>query len=179
MDERVTLGEILDGDFVGVSESDSLADTAAVLADEGAYGAVALRGTEPVGTVTATDVLRRVTSGEDLGTVTAGDVATEPATTLSPDSAFETAAAAVAAAGNRPVVVVEGGEVVGMVEPRDLVAARASLLPTAEPASGPEPESRTDAEPYSDRSICEVCGGLASDLSLVNGQLVCSNCMEV
>ena len=53
MNENVTVREVMEREFVGVSESDGVLETSELLLREGSDLAVVLRGSEPVGVVTA------------------------------------------------------------------------------------------------------------------------------
>ncbi|MFB6136701.1 MAG: CBS domain-containing protein [Halobacteriaceae archaeon] len=183
MDEP-TLRDLLSRDFVGVSESDALSETVALLAEEGAERAVVLRGGEPVGVVTAGDVFDAFAADGDLSRPVS-DVMGEAPPVLAPGEDAEAAAAAIAD-GSAVVAVVDGTDVVGTVDARDLVAAARSLRPgTAtddEPLAGPSARERDMSERdvgYAEQSICESCGALSRDLAGVNGQLLCADCREV
>ncbi|MFC7046249.1 hypothetical protein ACFQH6_13255 [Halobacteriaceae archaeon GCM10025711] len=69
------------------------------------------------------------------------------------------------------------------MDARDVVTASASLAATPEQAPQEPVEQQAaavagDGE-YSNQSICEICGSLTRELSNFNGQLICSDCLEV
>lgn len=188
MDAELTLRDVMTPAYVGVSESDSLAGVAELLVEEGAQGAVVVRGDDLVGLVTARDVLAYLTDGGRLADASVADAMSAPPSTLSPTDGVEAATAALSNGDGRSVVVVaEAGEVRGLVDARDLVTAGAAAPPpNGEVDAGRAPVAGADDdrvgaadEGYSDQSVCEVCGSLASSLSRHNGQLVCANCLEM
>ena len=122
MNTELTVREVMDREFVGVSESDDLRSVAELLLAEDAECAVVLRGQDPVGLLTDRDVLSVVSEGRDPETVSVGDVVLESVPTVDPDSGVDVAVDAMTARGSRRLLVVEEG-VVGLVTEHDLLSA--------------------------------------------------------
>lgn len=186
MNGDVTVREAMTRDYVGVSESDSVVETAALLLDEDLAGAIVLRGQDPIGMVTARDVLSwLVHDGEDGGTV--GECMTENVPTILPEKSIEAAVDELFARSATQLLVVDStGEPLGVLTQRDVVAAT-TLSPTEEVADREVDSARmerveADGEGeggFSEQGICERCGALASDLVSFNGQLLCADCRDV
>jgi len=179
----VPVREVMDRDYVGVSESDSLSAAVGTIREADATGALVLRGGDAVGYLSTSDILDYLADAGALdGAV--GDAMTDVPPSLRPEAAVEDAADRLATADTRHVVVANGEGVLGLVDATDLV--RAGPDATTPPRAGDTPESATPddrvGEPddaYSHRSVCEVCGSLADSLSNSNGQLVCADCRTV
>ncbi|MEE6210550.1 CBS domain-containing protein [Salarchaeum sp. III] len=176
--------EVMDRDYVGVSESDSLHAAVRTIREADATGALVLRGGDAVGYLSTSDVLDHLADAGGLdGAV--GDAMTDVPPSLRPEAAVADAATRLTAADTSHVVVANGEGILGLVDATDLV--RAGPDPAAPPAGDETPDAaaqpddrvgeRDDA--YSPRSVCEVCGSLADGLSNVNGQLVCADCRTV
>lgn len=188
MRDDVTLRDLASSTYVGVSESDSLLGTARLMAEEAVESAVVLRGADPVGTVTAAGILDVVADDPDLSSITAGETMGDPPPALPADERPSTAAA-VLANGARQILVTDGDELVGTVDPRDLLAVGPNFGPeptdAVEPGGPPDAErvggtlSASTAEAEHRQGICETCGTLTRDLAAVNGQLMCPDCREV
>jgi CBS domain-containing protein len=73
------------------------------------------------GVITERDILGAIGAGQDPDTETVADHLTRDLTFASPDWSLEDAAAAMVRGGFRHLVVVEGGELVGIVSMRDIV----------------------------------------------------------
>ena len=86
MNTEVSVREVMDREYVGATESDSLVDTVELLLREDAETAVVLRGSEPVGVLTERDVLAVLVDGPDPETATVGDALTESIPTVSPEN---------------------------------------------------------------------------------------------
>nr|WP_266077760.1 CBS domain-containing protein [Haladaptatus caseinilyticus] len=172
-------------EYVGVSESDSVLGAVQLMQSEGVGSVVVLRGREPVGIMTESDVLDLIADERDPAETTVADVMTSPVVSMRADRSLADAAGMMAQQGIRRIVVTRDDELVGVLTERDVISASAS---PSSISSAREPDmddelGRTmktnggDAE-YTGQSICEVCGKLTRELTNVNGQLVCTDCRE-
>ncbi|GAA0678078.1 CBS domain-containing protein [Natronoarchaeum mannanilyticum] len=196
MDEDVTVRDIMSREFVGVSESDAVADVADVLREDEATLAAVVRGSRPVGVVTAHDLLAHVS--DDTAPVTVGDVMREPEPTATPDRSFVDALDLMSTEGTRRLLVTDDEELVGVLTANDAVTAATSLLQNGtgmererqavgadvgtDAVAGRVSDDRAPANEnagYSSQSVCESCGSLTRDLQNFNGQLICADCRDV
>ncbi|MEF8853208.1 MAG: CBS domain-containing protein [Haloarculaceae archaeon] len=201
MDGDVPVREVMDGEYVGVSESDTVRETAELLLSEGVGSVVVLRGSDPVGLVTRGDALGAFVSDE--GGAEVSNVMRSTVPTVSPGTTLGEAADELAAMDTGHLVVTDGSEPVGVLTEHDLVAASpfAPGRDPVEPATaavgrsddpdveyGEEFDEDYDGQlegsgaagrPFEDQSICEGCGSLARDLSTFNGQLLCADCRDI
>jgi len=186
MNTELTVGEVMDREFVGVSESDDLRSVTELLLQEDAECAVVLRGQEPVGLLTERDVLRVVSEGRDPETVPVGDVVLDPAPTVAPDSGVDAAVDAMTARGSRRLLVTDEG-VVGLLTEHDLLSAttieRHDEPADLDPALNGDPlgddRAATADRAVSDQSICQECGALSSTLVELDGRPLCPDCRDV
>lgn len=181
----VTVREVMNHEYPGVSESDSLVDTVELMLREDEPTALVHRGNELVGLVGERDVMEAVVDGEPSA-ATVGEVMTESVPTIDAEESVDGAAAEMSTRNVDGLVVTNGGgEPLGLVTERDLLAA--STYRTGE--SGADATRResvaameesgdpaTEGEAFPDQSICESCGTLASNLASFNGQLLCADC---
>jgi len=177
-------------DYVGVSEGDGVVEAAALLVDEETDGAVVLRGQEPVGMLTAPDVMAAVAAGE-AREESVGDWMTESVPTVSPDQSIEQAADLMFTRSARQLAVTDATDDLLGVLTRGDVAAAAALSP-GDPEEPPEaeqlrveasqagtPGGTQDGDAFAEQGICEGCGTLSADLVSFNGQLLCGDCRDV
>jgi len=203
MERDITVREVMDREFVGVTESDGFVETVELMLAEEVENVVVLRGSEPVGVLTERDALSALV---DEDPETAADAMTESVPTVSPDHTIAEAADAMSAAATKRVLVSDGAAMVGVLSEHDLITTSpfapavgadrmadsdAELLAdrTAEPTrqravaeagDGPgEMGEGTREREYEDQSICEACGSLARDLRAFNGQLLCADCRDI
>ncbi|MCD2199592.1 CBS domain-containing protein [Halobacterium sp. KA-4] len=179
---QLALRDVLSQEFVGVSESDELLDAVELMRAENTNSAVVLRGTNPVGIVTAETVMDLLLDGHDPNAVTAADVMDGPPESLSLDASVADAADLMGRTGDPRVLVADDDGVHGVVEARDVAPTVEKQLRGAPAAPSAPPtgsEQANSADSYSEQGVCESCGGLAHELVDVNGQLLCPECQPV
>jgi CBS domain-containing protein len=191
MNADVTVRELMDREYVGVSESDDLIDTVELLLREDAESAVVQRGGEHVGVLTERDVLALLVDGPDPEGAAVKDAMTESVPTVVPDATLDAAASELATRDVSKLVVTNGAEPLGVITEQDLLASRtygtdtvamteetpdAATVTAMEADAGPGTETEGNME---DQSICEGCGTLTSDLASFNGQLLCADCRDI
>lgn len=180
---QLSVRDLLSRDFVGVSESDSVLGAVQLMRADGETGAVVLHGSEPVGILSAGDILDCIADGNDLAETPVSEIMRREPPDLPPEATVDEAATILSRTGGEHVLVANQEGVVGVVGARDLatITWEANELPEeVELATGGESgqESPVDTE-YSSQSICEVCGSLSRDLVNVNGQLLCPDCRSI
>jgi len=184
MRNGITVRDVMNREFVGVSESDTLADAAELMRSESAEAVVVLRGSEPIGSLSTATAMAAMLDG-DPHTQTVGEVMEPPVPMIQPDAALSDATQRLIARSATHLLVVDDG-VVGLLTERDVLAASETVETTH--SGGNETETvdtelldrestGTEAAPEESlQSVCEVCGSLTPELSPVNGQLVCPGC---
>ncbi|MFB6153325.1 MAG: CBS domain-containing protein [Halodesulfurarchaeum sp.] len=180
----LSVRDLLTRDFVGVSEADSVRGAVALMRESHEIGAVVLRGSEAVGTVSALDVLDAVAGGEDLDETEVRDVMQADPPSIDVDTSLGEAASLLSRTRGGILVVTGEDGVLGVITTRDLASVSWEPAEVEEPVSAEvqSEERRTEstpAESYSNQSICEACGSLSRNLMNVNGQLLCPDCRSV
>lgn len=181
MDTTLPLRDVMRREFVGVGPGDTVAETAGLLASEGAQWAIVLSGGAPRGLITPT-VLYESLSGEAASETRVESVMDGDPLVMQPDATVGEAAAVLSDAA-AAIIVEADQEAVGLVTPVDLLGAL-TARPTAEttdPGMNPNAarEQPADDDDFARQSVCEACGTLTADLAEFNGQLVCPNCRSV
>jgi len=116
-----------------VNPGHSLREAAKAMADRGVGAAVVIDLEQPgPGIVTERDVLQSVAQGQDPATERVADHLSPELTFASPDWSLERAAEAMVRGGFRHLVVVDGGEMVGVLSMRDIVRCWVSDGATSE-----------------------------------------------
>ncbi|MBD0283354.1 MAG: CBS domain-containing protein [Thermoleophilaceae bacterium] len=125
-----------------INPGHTLRDAARAMAERRVGAAVVIDPDQPgPGIITERDVLNAVGAGEDPDTELVADHLSSDLTFASPDWSLERAAEAMVRGGFRHMVVVDGGELVGVVSMRDIVRCwvsdgAASELPDDREAAG-------------------------------------------
>lgn len=189
----VSVREVMNGDYVGISECDGLVESVELLLAEEADVGIVLRGNEVVGAVTERDALSRFVEDDAPDAAEVSAAMTESVQTIRPDRGLHEARDRMTTAGTHYLVVAEGDEPLGVVTEHDLLAgstlgtepppedereAESAVMTPSATAAGAEMDSASE-DAFSDQGICEVCGTMTADLSSFNGQLRCSDCRDV
>ena len=107
---------------VTVNPGATLHEAARAMADRKVGAAVVLDPEQPgPGIITERDVLQSVGQGQNPDTERVGDHLSSDITFAAPDWSLERAAEAMVRGGFRHLVVVDGGEMVGVLSMRDIV----------------------------------------------------------
>ena len=157
MNADVTVREVMDREYLGVSEPDDLVETVELLLREGVDTAVVLRGSEPVGVLTCRDVMALLVEGPDPHEASVGDGMTAHVPTVDPKLGLEEAANIMSTQDVRRLVVTRDAaeEPDGIITEHDVFAVRARGpgrdLQAAETsgtvAAGPGSSLAADVEP--------------------------------
>ena len=116
--------EAMSGDVLTLTPGRSLREAAKFLADHNVGSAVILDPEQPgPGIITERDIVRSLGAGENPDTEIISAHLTAEATFADCDWSLEEAADAMARGGFRHLVVVERGEVAGIISMRDIVRA--------------------------------------------------------
>lgn len=177
MAQAVSVMEVMTADFLGVSEGEPVADVAALLREHRSGAAVVLRGSQPIGLVTATDLLAVIDEDDPAGEIER--YMRVPVVTVPPDATIGHAAdRLLSSEADRVVVVDVEGAAVGMIGPKDVLTASDTLLDPHLEHTTPPGEGRTQPR-LSEQGVCESCGALVDSLTDVDGTLLCDACADL
>ncbi|WP_254271463.1 CBS domain-containing protein [Haloarcula marina] len=193
MNEPVSVREVMNREYVGASESDTLHETAELLVREEERAAVVLRGTDPIGVVKQADILAHVVEGEALASSTVGDVMSDAVPSLSPDAGLPEARDQLVAWSTSWALVTEDGDLLGTLTEHDILAAARmegdvteattpiedqTQIATTGQAATTGGETAAD-DSFEEQGICSACGTFTRNLASFNGQLLCTDCRDV
>lgn len=188
MRDATTVRDLMHREFLGVSESDDLADAAELMLAEGADCLVVLRGGKAVGCLSPRNALAELLDEKGGKNTAVGDVMEVPAPSIEADERLADAEERLVTEGTGRLIVTVDNEAVGVVTERDVLAAnpmRRVPERDIQREAGAEREEATETREVGDsagvvtQSICEECGSLTADLDRSNGKLLCPDCLEV
>ena len=140
MQVRVGMSDVV----LTINPGHTLREAAQAMAGRGVGAAVVIDPEQPgPGIITERDVLQSVARGQDPSTERVADHLSPELTFASPEWSLERAAEAMVRGGFRHLVVVDGGEMIGVLSMRDIVrcwvtdGATSELPSDREPAGGP------------------------------------------
>jgi CBS domain-containing protein len=116
-----------------INPGHSLRDAARAMAERGVGAAVVIDPEQPgPGIVTERDILQSIGSGQDPDREPVSEHLSSDLTFAAPDWSLERAAEAMVRGGFRHLVVVDGGEMIGVLSMRDIVRCWVSDGATSE-----------------------------------------------
>jgi CBS domain-containing protein len=116
-----------------INPGHSLRDAASAMAERGVGAAVVIDLEQPgPGIVTERDILQSIGKGQDPDSELVSEHLSAQLTFASPDWSLERAAEAMVRGGFRHLIVVDGGEMVGVLSMRDIVRCWVSDGATSE-----------------------------------------------
>jgi CBS domain-containing protein len=116
-----------------INPGHSLRDAARAMADRGVGAAVVIDPEQPgPGIVTERDILQSIGTGQDPDRERVSEHLSSDLTFAAPDWSLERAAEAMVRGGFRHLVVVDGGEMIGVLSMRDIVRCWVSDYATSE-----------------------------------------------
>jgi CBS domain-containing protein len=129
MQVRAGMSEIV----LTVNPGHTIRDAARAMAERGVGAAVVIDPEQPgPGIITERDVLQAIAKGEDPDSERVGDHLSPELTFASPEWSLERAAEAMVRGGFRHLVVVDGGQMTGVLSMRDIVRCWVSDGATSE-----------------------------------------------
>jgi len=203
--DGVTARDVMSRAFAGVSEGDDVDDVRELLIEERVDDVLVLRGDEPVGHVSAHDVLETIGADPDREPQPVESIMQPAPDAIDAESDLSDVLARLSTSDVDRLPVTNGdAELVGVVTESDVIAAASNVVsePRAATVGGPEPVTEAEenaiggagqtavertmsedadvtSEEFSNQSVCESCGILSPDLQVVNGQSICPDCRDV
>ena len=175
---EVKVEEVMSSPVVTIKDTDSVL-SASKLMKKNEIGCVVVvdKKGKPVGLMTERDVVRRVAALDLLPSkVIAGKAMTKPPATI--DSAIDVTEAAkkMRSLKIRRLVVLQGGELKGIITSNDIVDITPALIDVMAEKSQIAP-IRPTKETAALNGYCDRCGSWADELKSHDGQFLCDECL--
>ena len=175
---EVKVEDVMSSPVVTIKDTDSVL-SASKLMKKNEIGCVVVvdRKGKPVGLMTERDVVRRVAALDLLPSkVIAGKAMTKPPATV--DSSFDVTEAAkkMRSLKIRRLVVLQGGELKGIITSNDIVDITPALIDVMAEKSQIAP-IRPTKETAALNGYCDRCGSWADELKSHDGQFLCDDCL--
>lgn len=134
---------------------------------------------DPVGIITEADIISKVVVNNTMpGTVVAGKIMSSPIIATKPSTNVIEAAEQMTRCNIRRLAVIDGDRIVGIITDRDILTVSPGLNTILESLIElHRDESNFVEESGIERGICQRCGAY-TDLTLMNGLMLCEDCKE-
>lgn len=134
---------------------------------------------DPVGIITEMDIISKVVINNMVpSSVMAGTIMSSPIIATKPSISVIEAAEQMTRCNIRRLAVIDGDRMVGIITDRDILTISPGLNTILESLIElHRDESNFEEEPGIERGICQRCGAY-TDLTLMNGLMLCEDCKE-
>jgi len=140
---------------------------------------IVTKDNDAVGIITERDIVRKI-ADKDIkpGEIPAGEIMSSPIITAKPSTNIIDAAERMVKSGIRRLAIMEGSNIVGIVTDRDVLTVSPGLNTILESLIEMNREQNIPQTPEIEGGVCEYCGTFSSDITLVNGLMLCESCRD-
>jgi len=173
----VLVRDVMTSQVISVPESESV-ERVAKLMDQRNIGSVIVTDEKgrPVGIITERDIVKRVAAKNLLPSeIRAKEIMSAPLITVNPSEKISEAARKMSMLGVRRLVVMDKGDLIGIVTSRDIVGITPELISViTERAAISEGTLVREKTPLA--GYCDNCGQWSDLLKEVDGNFLCDEC---
>lgn len=157
-----------------VTPSNTVAEAAEIMTEEGIGSLVIVRENKPIGIITERDLLEKVVSSDiKPSEIKVNEIMSKPLITVTPKTDILDAIRKMVKNNVRRLPVVEKDEIVGILTAQDVTEVSPQILEIL-----PEREEIEPEEEEVEESVCEVCAEARKSLSEWNGRWICDECRD-
>lgn len=173
---RILVKDAMSSPVIWVREGSTVLEAAQLMRRHRIGGVVVLdRNGEPVGVVTARDIVERVAAEDEKASrLRVEEVMTKSLPTIEADATLVEAARLMSQLNVRRLGVMHKGELVGIITSRDILSVTPELIEIMIEKAKIEYEEAEEETPIS--GYCDRCGQWSEDLKEVEGQFLCEEC---
>lgn len=163
---------------ITIAEPASIQAAAIAMTQKRVGSLVVVRGKNPVGILTESDIIKKVVS-RDLSAANSHvkEIMSRPLKYVSPDEDLGSVAKKMIANKIRRIVVMKRGELLGVITHTDIVRASPGMadviVERLRMREGERPILQED-----NTGTCESCGNISDDLQQVDDEWLCDECRE-
>jgi CBS domain-containing protein len=179
MKKEVLVKESMKTNPLMVAPSISIVEAAKLMRKRKIGSVIVVEKEQPVGILTESDILRKVVAeGMDAASIKVATVMSTPIIVADPYISIEQAMRTMGKCNIRRLPIVEGGKLIGIITHRDITR----ISPILHEISREWPEMQeTDKTSLSEQVFsgkCEDCTMLSVNLKMIEGRLLCEDCID-
>ncbi len=176
---NLVVRDIASHEVITCLETETVQKAAQLMSDADIGSIVITKNDKPIGIITERDIVVRVVAvGKDPKNILVKDIMTSPLIVVEPNTTITDAMRLMAKSNIRRLVILNNGELYGIISSRDIIKVSPSLIEILiEMASS----SQIVYDKYPESSvagICDGCGLWSDSLIEVDGLMLCESCRE-
>jgi len=176
---ELSVGDVMTRGVICVDVNENVERAAKIMKQHEISAIIVTKDGDGVGILTERNILSHVVAEHrDPRTTKVGEIMTSPLITISPDADIDEAAAILRDKNIRRLVVENDGKIVGVISEYDIIRVEPALhLLIREHSKWDITDiSRVGGDKIA--GICESCENYSDNLNIVDGRLICEECMD-
>ncbi|MBI3413308.1 MAG: CBS domain-containing protein, partial [Candidatus Aenigmarchaeota archaeon] len=162
--------------IVTVGESASVQAAAELMKKRRVGSLIVMRGKNPVGIVTESDMIKKVVSRDlSAANLDVKEIMSKPLRYLSPEDNLNEAARKMIASKVRRLPVVKKGELIGILTHTDIARVAPSMVEILSERVGMR-EGQPQADIGTNTGTCESCSNYSENLTTIDDEWLCEDC---
>ncbi|MCC7575717.1 MAG: CBS domain-containing protein [Methanomethylovorans sp.] len=177
--KEMSVREVMTSNVVVANINSSVLEIAREMINQNVGSVIITDDGDPVGIITETDIISKVVVNNMMpSTIMAGKIMSSPIIATKPSTNVIEAAEQMTRCNIRRLAVIDGGRMVGIITDRDILTISPGLNTILESLIElHRDEDNFVEESGIERGICQRCGAY-TDLTLMNGLMLCEDCKE-
>ncbi len=177
--KEMSVREVMTSNVVVANINSSVLEIAREMISQKVGSVIITDGGDPVGIITETDIISKVVINNMMpATIVAGNIMSSPIIATKPSTNVIEAAEQMTRCNIRRLAVIDGDRIVGIITDRDILIVSPGLNTILESLIELHRDEDNFAEESGiERGICQRCGAY-TDLTLMNGLMLCEDCKE-
>ncbi|MBU0497959.1 MAG: CBS domain-containing protein [Candidatus Thermoplasmatota archaeon] len=179
MKKDILVKEAMKTNPLMVAPTISVFDAAKLMKKRKLGSVIVVENKQPVGILTESDILRKVVAeGLNASEILVSDVMSTPIIVTDPFISIEEAMKTMGRCNIRRLPIVEAGKLTGIITHRDITRISPMLYEICRewPGMGEGDKSSLVDQIFSGK--CEDCSTLSTTLKLIDGRLLCEDCID-
>ncbi len=179
IESEVPISEIMNQCVIELDVSSNVFEVANAMIENGVGSIILTKDEQAVGIITERDIVGKViTKDAPPSSVKAGEIMSSPIISAEPSSSVIDASKIMVKSNIRRLAVAKGGDIVGIITDRDILAISPVLNTILENLIEMNEETSLPEKKETGRGICQRCGAFVDILTETGGLMLCEDCMD-
>lgn len=178
MNKQVLVKEVMKANPVIVEPFITVLEAACLMKDKKVDNVIVTEQGHPLGIVTERDIINKVVcEGKNASDLSTEDVMTTPIVVIDPYCSLQEALKIMGKRNIKQLPVIENNQLIGIITHHDISQMSPALSELDREWSTIEEKDEKNGQGQTFSGKCEDCDGLATNLKLVDGKLLCEECI--
>ena len=178
MNKQVLVKEVMKANPVIVQPFITVLEAARLMKDKKVDNVIVTEQGHPLGIVTERDIINKVVcEGKNASDLSTEDVMTTPIVVIDPYCSLQEALKIMGKRNIQRLPVIENNQLIGIITHHDISQMSPALSELDREWSTIEEKDEKNVQGQTFSGKCEDCDGLSTNLKLVEGRLLCEECI--